>query len=111
MGKGKLAKFADMETYENVFQYPFSVIENVPFVFVQFSEQSDANLRTCLLLLTVQKRGKNFGVVHNKNIPLVKVIKDIFKNLMFNRLSLSIHHHQAGFVTFSRWVQSNLLLW
>lgn len=31
MGKGKLAKFADMETYENVFQYPFSVIENIPF--------------------------------------------------------------------------------
>ena len=31
MGKGKLAKFADMETYENVFQYPFSVIDNVPF--------------------------------------------------------------------------------
>ena len=31
MGKGKLAKFADMETYENVFQYPYSVIENVPF--------------------------------------------------------------------------------
>ena len=31
MGKGKLAKFADMESYENVFQYPFSVIEQVPF--------------------------------------------------------------------------------
>lgn len=31
MGKGKLAKFADMEKYENVFQYPFSVIENTPF--------------------------------------------------------------------------------
>ncbi len=31
MGKGKLAKFADMETYSNVFQYPYSVIENVPF--------------------------------------------------------------------------------
>ena len=31
MGKGKLAKFADMETYENVFQYPFSVVEHVPF--------------------------------------------------------------------------------
>ena len=31
MGKGKLAKFADMERYENVFQYPFSVIEQVPF--------------------------------------------------------------------------------
>ena len=31
MGKGKLAKFADMERYENVFQYPFSVVDDVPF--------------------------------------------------------------------------------
>ena len=31
MGKGKLAKFADMETYETVFQYPYSVVEHVPF--------------------------------------------------------------------------------
>ena len=31
MGKGKLAKFADMEHYENVFQYPFSVVSDVPF--------------------------------------------------------------------------------
>ena len=31
MGKGKLAKFADMETYKNVFQYPYSVVEHVPF--------------------------------------------------------------------------------
>ena len=31
MGKGKLAKFADLDTYENVFQYPFSVMEQVTF--------------------------------------------------------------------------------
>ena len=31
MGKGKLAKFADMERYDNVFQYPYSVVDNVPF--------------------------------------------------------------------------------
>ena len=31
MSKGKLAKFADMETYANVFQYPFSVVSDVPF--------------------------------------------------------------------------------
>ncbi len=31
MGKGKLAKFADMETYRNVFQYPYSVLSDVPF--------------------------------------------------------------------------------
>lgn len=31
MGKGKLAKFAEMETFRNVFQYPYSVIDDVPF--------------------------------------------------------------------------------
>ena len=31
MGKGKLAKFAEMEIFSNVFQYPFSVVDNVPF--------------------------------------------------------------------------------
>ena len=31
MGKGKLAKFADMASYENVFQYPYSGVEHVPF--------------------------------------------------------------------------------
>ena len=31
MSKGKLAKFADLETYGNVFQYPYSVMEGVTF--------------------------------------------------------------------------------
>lgn len=31
MSKGKLEKFAEMETFDNVFQYPYSVIENIPF--------------------------------------------------------------------------------
>lgn len=31
MSKGKLQKFADMERYPNVFQYPYSVAEQVPF--------------------------------------------------------------------------------
>ncbi len=31
MGKGKLAKFADMATYENVFQYPYGSLEHATF--------------------------------------------------------------------------------
>ncbi len=31
MGKNKLAKFADMANYPHVFEYPYSVAENVPF--------------------------------------------------------------------------------
>ena len=30
MSKGKLAKFADLETYENVFQYPYRTMEALP---------------------------------------------------------------------------------
>ena len=31
MGKGKLAKFADMETYDCVFQYPYGALEHADF--------------------------------------------------------------------------------
>lgn len=31
MGKGKLSKFADMASYPHVFEYPYSVAENLPF--------------------------------------------------------------------------------
>lgn len=31
MGKNKLQKFADMEAYPHVFQYPYSILESVPF--------------------------------------------------------------------------------
>ncbi len=31
MSKGKLQKFAELETFKNVFQYPYSVISTVPF--------------------------------------------------------------------------------
>ena len=31
MGKGKLQKFADMADYPHVFEYPYSVADNVPF--------------------------------------------------------------------------------
>ena len=32
MGRGKLEKFADMRTYSHVFEYPYSVVDNVPFI-------------------------------------------------------------------------------
>ena len=31
MGKGKLQKFADMASYPHVFEYPYSVVDDVPF--------------------------------------------------------------------------------
>ena len=34
MGKGKLAKFADMAEYPHVFEYPYSVADEVPFEMI-----------------------------------------------------------------------------
>ena len=31
MSKGKLEKFADMEKFSNVFQYPYNIVEQIPF--------------------------------------------------------------------------------
>ena len=31
MGKGKLAKFADMAAYPHVFEYPYSAVDDIPF--------------------------------------------------------------------------------
>lgn len=44
MGKNKLAKFADMETYANVYQYPFSVLEREACPLVgHWAERAFAN--------------------------------------------------------------------
>ena len=52
MGKGKLAKFADMETYRNVFQYPYSVVSDVPFAMRgQWREQYFHNQNPIILEL------------------------------------------------------------
>ena len=32
MSKGKLQKFAEMETFRNVFQYPYGVVSEVPLI-------------------------------------------------------------------------------
>jgi len=31
MGKNKLQKFADMRSYPHVFEYPYSIVDNVLF--------------------------------------------------------------------------------
>lgn len=52
MGKGKLAKFAEMETFSNVFQYPYSVISTTPFEMKgHWGEQYFHNSRPILLEL------------------------------------------------------------
>ena len=45
MGKGKLEKFADMASYPHVFEYPYSVADNVAFGMKSFSAMT---VRLCL---------------------------------------------------------------
>ncbi len=89
MGKGKLAKFADMESYENVFQYPFSVIEQVPFEMKgHWREQEYA------VGLAKQHPDMNFIGVDIKGARMwtgaTQAIKEGIKNVAFLRTNIEI---------------------
>ena len=63
MGKGKLAKFADMETYSNVFQYPYSAVEERPFAMKgQWREQYFHNQHPIVLELGCGKGEYTVGL-------------------------------------------------
>ena len=52
MSKGKLAKFADMARYPHVFEYPYSVADDVPFDMKgRWSEAFFKNTRPIVLEL------------------------------------------------------------
>ena len=73
MSKGKLAKFADMETYENVFQYPYSVVSNVSFAMRgQWREQYFNNQNPIILELGCGKGEYTVGLA--KLFPQVNFI-------------------------------------
>ena len=106
MSKGKLAKFADMETYENVFQYPFSVVSDVPFAMKGlWREQYFKNDNPIVLELgcgkgeyTVelarQNPAQNFIGVDIKGARMwtgaTQALKEGLKNVAFLRTNIEI---------------------
>ena len=65
MSKGKLAKFADMATYGNVFQYPFSVVDHVSFAMQgHWHEQYFHNQNPIVLELGCGKGEYAVGMAH-----------------------------------------------
>ena len=106
MGKGKLAKFADMASYENVFQYPFSVMEHVLFDMQgQWREQYFKNNNPIVLELGCGKGeyavelarnypDKNFIGVDIKGARMwtgaTQALKEELKNVAFLRTNIEI---------------------
>jgi tRNA (guanine-N7-)-methyltransferase len=73
MSKGKLAKFADMETYACVFQYPYSVVSDVPFEMQgHWREQYFKNQNPIVLELGCGKGEYTVGLA--KRYPSVNFI-------------------------------------
>ena len=63
MSKGKLAKFADMETFKNVFQAPFSIVSQIPFAMKgHWGEQYFKNANPIVLELGCGKGEYTVGL-------------------------------------------------
>ena len=106
MGKGKLAKLADMASYENVFQYPFSVMEHVLFDMQgQWREQYFKNNNPIVLELGCGKGeyavelarnypDKNFIGIDIKGARMwtgaTQALKEELKNVAFLRTNIEI---------------------
>ena len=106
MSKGKLAKFADLDTYGNVFQYPYRVMEEVTFEMRgHWGEQYFGNDNPIVLELgcgkgeyTVelakQHPNKNFIGVDIKGARIwtgaTLALKENMKNVAFLRTNIEI---------------------
>ena len=106
MSKGKLAKFADLDTYENVFQYPYHAMENVEFAMRgHWNEQYFHNDHPIVLELgcgkgeyavelAKQHPDKNFIGVDIKGARLwtgaTLALRESLKNVAFLRTNIEI---------------------
>ena len=106
MSKGKLAKFADMETYANVFQYPYSVVSDVPFTMrgswheQYFKNQNPITLELgCgkgeyAVELARQNKGRNYVGVDIKGARMwtgaTQALHDGLTNVAFLRTNIEI---------------------
>ena len=109
MGKGKLAKFADLDTYENVFQCPFSALGQQPFEMKgRWREQYFMNDSPIVLELGCGKGeyavelarnypDKNFIGVDIKGARMwtgaTQALKEGLKNVAFLRTNIEIIDH------------------
>lgn len=96
MSKGKLAKFADMETFSNVFQYPFSVIDNVLFDMKgHWNEQYFKNTNPIVLELGCGKGEYTVGLA--KLFPNVNFIGvDIKGARMWTGAKMALEEKQSN---------------
>ena len=109
MSKGKLQKFAEMETFKNVFQYPYGVISEVPFEMKgHWREQYFHNNNPIVLELGCGKGEYTVGLARvYPNINFIGVdikgariytgakqaLKEGLNNVAFLRTSIEIIDH------------------
>src|SRR5690606_27366479 len=106
----------------NHFGYQFIIVAKIEFIahpdftsriynnipqtigFAEFAKQKDFNLSTCFFLPSVKTGRKNFGVIHNHHILVVKIVDDVFKNFVFYFSGVAMNYHKATFVTLLGWM-------
>ena len=65
---------------------------------VELAEQEDDDVGPRLLLLAVQARGKDFGVVEDEGVALAEIVHDVLEKPVFDFSGILVEDHHAGFV-------------
>ena len=65
---------------------------------VKLAQKENLNLGTCLLFVAIEACGKDFGVVEDKEIFLIKIFDDILKDSMLDGSRFAVYHHQTRLV-------------
>ena len=65
---------------------------------VELAQQEDDDVGPGLLLLAVQARGKDFGVVEDERVPFAEIVHDVLEEPVFDLAGILVEDHHAGFV-------------
>ena len=69
-----------------------------PQFAVQFAQQEDLDLGAGLLLVAVEARREDLGIVEDEQILFVEVLDDVLENAVFDGPFGAVDDHQPGFV-------------
>ena len=69
--------------------------DNLPDVVALVVKKKELDHRACVYPCAVKARGKNLGVVENKAVAGLDILRDIMKNIVLDGARFLVEHHES----------------